>query len=66
MPCTDGREREDNQRNFHASCILCAVVRKHGLGVLLDLDYKTMGLTPAQVLEWVTHHQAEDYARQKI
>lgn len=66
MPCVDGREKEDQEKAWKAECILCAVLRKHGYSVLMELDYVTMGLSPAQVLEWVQQHRAEDYAKLKI
>lgn len=60
MPCIDGRERHDDAFAGYAVAILCAVIRKHGVAILEDLDYAQLGMKKEAVRGWWYLHEHHD------
>lgn len=65
MPCYDGREDEDNTRNYQLASVLCGVITKHGISILNTLDWKEIGVDRSIVLRWWDLHLAEDKRRRE-
>lgn len=65
MPCYDGREAEDNTRNYQLASVLCAVIRQYGIDHVIKCMDKECGVSETIVRKWWELHVKEDEARKK-
>jgi hypothetical protein len=65
MPCYDGREDDDNRRNYQLCTVLCGIITKHGISIIDNLDWKEVGVKKQVVLDWWELHRKEDKRRRE-
>lgn len=70
MPCYDGREDEDNARNYKLVAALCGIMRvlenRVGYGdPLVHVNWKEVGVTREFVEKWWKEHKRQDADRRR-